>query len=88
MTWLEKQFVLILVTPNSQAKLGRTAAKHLLTLNPLHRGAFYQFPFRRIYYYGSNEFTGKETGKTQLCALGYLGRATCTKHCQDQTEMN
>ena len=29
-----------------------------------HRGAFCQFPFRWIYYYGSNKSTGKETGKT------------------------
>ena len=35
----------------------------------LNRGAFCQFPFRWIYYYGSNKYTGKETGKTQLCAL-------------------
>ena len=40
-------------------------------LRPLtvHRGAFCQFPFWWIYYYGSNKSTGKETGKTQLCAL-------------------
>ena len=35
----------------------------------MHRGAFCQFPFRWIYYYGSNESTGKETGKTYLCAM-------------------
>ena len=35
----------------------------------LHRGAFCQFPFRRIYYYGSNKLTGKEIGKTHLCVL-------------------
>ena len=39
------------------------------TLVTLHRGAFCQFPFRWIYYYGSNKTTGKETGKTHLCAL-------------------
>ena len=33
----------------------------------LHRGAFCQFPFRWIYYYGSNKFTRKETGKMHLC---------------------
>ena len=33
------------------------------------RGAFCQFPFRWIYYYGSNKSTGKETGKTHLCAV-------------------
>ena len=26
-----------------------------------------QFPFRWIYYCGSNKSTGKETGKTHLC---------------------
>ena len=35
----------------------------------MHSGAFYQFPFRWIYYYGSNKSTGKETGKTYLCSL-------------------
>ena len=28
-----------------------------------HRGAFCQFPFRWIYYYGSNKTTGKELVK-------------------------
>ena len=36
------------------------------------RGAFCQFPFRWLYYYGSNWSTGKETGKTHLCAVLYL----------------
>ena len=35
----------------------------------LHNGAFCKFPFRWIYYYSSNESTGKETGKKHLCAL-------------------
>ena len=35
----------------------------------LHRGAFCQFPFRWIYYYGSNKSTGKKTGKMHICAL-------------------
>ena len=35
----------------------------------LHRGAFCQFPFRWIYYCHSSKSTGKETGKTHLCAL-------------------
>ena len=39
------------------------------TIWPLHRGAFCQFRFRWIYYYGSNKSTGEETGKTHLCAL-------------------
>ena len=37
----------------------------------LHRGAFYQFPFRWIYYCYSSKSTGKETAKTHLCALGH-----------------
>ena len=36
----------------------------------VHRGAFCQFSFRWIYYYSSNKYTGKETGKTHLCAVG------------------
>ena len=39
------------------------------TSEAVHRGAFRQFIFRWIYYYGSNESTGKKTGKTHLCAL-------------------
>ena len=38
----------------------------------LHRGAFYKFPFRWIYYCHSSKSTGKETGKTHLCALHCL----------------
>ena len=38
----------------------------------LHRGAFCQFPFWWIYYYGSNKSTGKETGKMHLCAVVLL----------------
>ena len=41
----------------------------------MHRGTFCQFPFRWIYYYGSNKSTGKETDKTHLCAL-YENRKT------------
>ena len=33
----------------------------------LQTGTFCQFPFRWIYYYGSNKATGKETDKTHLC---------------------
>ena len=36
---------------------------------PMRRGVFCQFRFRWIYYYGSNESTGKETEKTHLCAV-------------------
>ena len=35
----------------------------------VHRGAFCQFLFLWIYYYGSNKFTGKKTVKTHLCAV-------------------
>ena len=35
----------------------------------MHRGAFCQFPFRWIYYFGINESTGKETGKMHLCGM-------------------
>ena len=35
--------------------------------NGVHRGAFWQFPFRWIYYCHSTNSTGKETGKMHLC---------------------
>ena len=35
----------------------------------VHKGAFRQFSFRLIYYCHSSESTGKETGKTYLCAV-------------------
>ena len=37
----------------------------LNTSTPVHRGAFCQYPFRWIYYYG----TGKKIGKTHVCAV-------------------
>ena len=40
-----------------------------MPIGPLHRGAFCQFPFRWIYYSYSSKSTGKETGKTHICAL-------------------
>ena len=53
----------------------------------MHRGAFCQFPFRWIYYYDSNKSTGKETGKTHLCAviqknssLADLSAKQCRRH--------
>ena len=38
-------------------------------ISAVHRSAFCQFPFRWIYYYGSNKSTGKEIGKTHLSAV-------------------
>ena len=35
----------------------------------VHRSAFCKFPFRWIYYCHSSKYTGKETGKTHLCAV-------------------
>ena len=35
----------------------------------VHKGAFCQFLFRCIYYNDGNKSTGKETGKTHLCAV-------------------
>ena len=43
----------------------------------VHRGAFCQFTFWWIYYYGSNESTGKESGKTHLCAMFSLFSNFC-----------
>ena len=42
-----------------------------LRFKPLNRGAFCQSSFRWIYYCGSNKSTGKETGKSHLCAMHY-----------------
>ena len=36
----------------------------------VHRGAFCQFNFWWIYYCHSSKSTGKETGKSHLCAVG------------------
>ena len=38
--------------------------------NAMHRGAFCQFPFRWIYHYDSNEYTGKETEKNTSVLWG------------------
>ena len=38
---------------------------------PMHRGAFCQFPFRWIYYYGSNKSTRKKTDITHRRFLFY-----------------
>ena len=52
---------------------GREFSKCLRSLEQfirtVHRGAFCQYTFRWIYYYGSNKSTGKETGKSHLCAV-------------------
>ena len=40
-----------------------------LQFNAVHKGAFWQFTFRWIYYCHSSESTGNETGKTHLCAV-------------------
>jgi hypothetical protein len=45
------------------------SANGALFYTTLHRGAFKQFSFRWIYYCNSSKSTGKETGKTHLCAL-------------------
>ena len=42
---------------------------HVLIIVTVHRGAFFQFLFRWIYYCHSNKSTAKETGKTHLCAV-------------------
>ena len=50
--------------------------KNERTFIVLHRGAFCQFPFRWIYYCHSSKSTGKETGKTHLCALHWPEKLT------------
>ena len=44
-------------------------AKTTFVIRAVHRGAFCQFLFRWIYYCHSSKSTGKETGKTYLCAV-------------------
>ena len=39
------------------------------SIRPLHRDVFCLFPFWWIYYCHSSQSTGKESGKTNLCAL-------------------
>jgi hypothetical protein len=46
----------------------QTAATILLN-QAVHRGAFFQFTFRWIYYCYSSKSTGKETGRTNLFAV-------------------
>ena len=53
----------------SVASSGKSKFHLEFTFQRLHRGVFCQFPFRRIYYYGSNNSTGKEISKTHLCAV-------------------
>ena len=66
-----KSFVEVIVVPYfciwPSSDIMRRPQK--LYFGTLHRGAFCQFPFRRIYYCHSSKSTGKETGKTHLCAL-------------------
>ena len=45
-------------------------AKNQGRTGPVHSGAFCQFPFRWIYYYGNNKSSEKVTGKTHPCAVG------------------
>jgi len=47
-------------------------SKWLKISNLMYRGAFFQFSFRWIYYHDSNKSTGKETGKTHLCAVWWF----------------
>ena len=57
----------------------RTCFSSAVLSRSVHRGAFWQFPFRWIYYYSSNKSTGKETGKTHLCAVAGICRGSSLK---------
>ena len=46
---------------------------------PLHRGAFFQFPFR--WNYAGNKFTGKKTWKIHLCVLCWCLQALRRNSC-------
>ena len=56
-------------TPDDKKSQIATSRQTRFVPRLCHRGAFCQFPFRLIYYYGSNKSTGKKTGRTHLCAL-------------------
>ena len=60
-----KLFIRLLAFKNNTLKLFMRERSH----NNTAQRCVLQFPFRWIYYYGSNKSTGKETGKTHLCAL-------------------
>ena len=71
-------FIYEIWSAQTQTMMGTSLAKlrfsgpiywEFRNIKALHRGAFCQFSFRWIYYYGSNKSTGKETGKTHLYAL-------------------
>ena len=55
-------------TENDEADTGN-GLRHSIYIRTVHRGAFCQFSFRWIHYYGSNKSTGLETGKSHICAV-------------------
>ena len=60
-----------------------TAQSFCNVFPPLHRGVFCQFPFRWIYYYGSNKSTGKETGKMHPCAVQQSRQQALKAYCSN-----
>ena len=52
---------------------------HLVSC-PLHTGVFFQFLFRWIHYCHNSNSTGKETGKTHLCALHERRWCICPRY--------
>ena len=59
---------ILLLIPKGRRKWGQ-GRRGNLPFPPVHRGEFCQFPFWWIYYCHSSKFTGKQTGKTHLCAV-------------------
>ena len=58
-----------------QTKLQRfLMIKNARLTGTVYGNVFCQFPFRWIYYYGSNNSTGKETGKMHLYAAGCFSK--------------
>ena len=53
----------------------------------MHRDVFCQFPFRWIYYYGSNKSTGKEAGKVHRYGHKILQYLHLTFDCMYCTEV-
>ena len=56
------------LNPNPTDVLTGRSRDHI-QITQMHRGAICHFPFRWIYNYGSNKFTGKESVKMHLCEM-------------------
>ena len=56
-------------------------SKVIYVINAVHRGAFFQFPFRWIYYCHSRKFAGEENEKTHRCAVLQSKKQVLRAYC-------